>query len=42
MLVRKNHALFSNFEESRMKNNLRMLSLALCMLPFELHGRHAC
>ena len=39
MLVRKNHALFSNsFRRNKMENNLRMLGLALCMLPMYLHA----
>jgi hypothetical protein len=39
MLVRKNHALIRNsFRRSKMKNNLRMLGLALCMLPMCLHA----
>jgi hypothetical protein len=39
MLVRKNHALFSNsFRRNNMKNHLRMLGLALCMLPMYLHA----
>jgi hypothetical protein len=38
MLVRKNHALFSNsFRRDKMKNNLKMLGLALCVLPMYLH-----
>jgi hypothetical protein len=38
MLVRKNHALFSNFWRNNMKNNLRIFGLALCMLPMSLHA----
>jgi len=38
MLVRKNHALFSDSWGDKMKNNLRMLGLALCMLPMYLHA----
>jgi hypothetical protein len=34
MLVRKNHALFSNYlRRNKMKNSLKMLGLALCVLP---------
>jgi hypothetical protein len=39
MLVRKNHALFSNsFRRNKMKNNLKMLGLALCVLPMYLQA----
>jgi hypothetical protein len=39
MLVRKNHVLLSNsFRRNKMKNNLRMLGLALGMLPMSLHA----
>jgi hypothetical protein len=40
MVVRKNHTLFSNsFRRNKMKNNLKMLGLMLCMLPMYLHAR---
>jgi hypothetical protein len=39
MLVRKTHALFnSSFRGNKMKNTLRMLGLALCVLPMYLHA----
>jgi hypothetical protein len=39
MVVRKNHTLFSNsFRRNKMKSNLKMLGLGLCMLPMYLHA----
>jgi hypothetical protein len=39
MLVRKNHALFGNsFRGNKVKNNLKMLGLALCALPMYLQA----
>src|ERR1700690_4460345 len=38
MLVRKGHQLFAIPGRNKMKNNLRMLSLALCMLPMYVHA----
>jgi hypothetical protein len=38
MLVRTNHALFSSSQEEQMKNTMRMLNLALCVLPMYLHA----
>jgi hypothetical protein len=38
MLVLKNRGLFVMFLGGQMKNNLRMLGLALCMLPMCLHA----
>jgi hypothetical protein len=37
MFVGKNHALFSTLRKNKMKSNLRMLGLALCVLPMCLH-----
>jgi hypothetical protein len=38
MLVRKNHTLFSSSEEEQMKNTMKMLSLAMCVLPMYLYA----
>jgi hypothetical protein len=39
MMVRKDHTLFRNsFRRNKMKNNLKMLGLALCVLPMCLHA----
>jgi hypothetical protein len=39
MPVRKNHALLGkSFGRNNMKNNLRIISLTLCMLPIRLHA----
>jgi hypothetical protein len=41
MLVRKDHALLAIPRKNKMKNDLRMLSLALCMLPMYLQSARA-